>query len=84
MGALNFPSRSKNMATSKKTSTKKSAKKRATKKAAAAGGRVKLNFPIDEARIEAIKRCLARGTLQVTVSKADLLRGRLGDPYQYD
>lgn len=72
------------MATSKKASTKKSAKKRTTKKAPAAGGRVVLNFPIDETRIEAIKRCLAKGTLTVTISKADLSRSRVGDPYKYD
>lgn len=72
------------MATSKKTSTKKSAKKSTTKKAAAAAGRVMLDFPIDETRVEAIKRCLAKGTLKVTVSKADLVRGRMGDPYKYD
>ena len=73
------------MATSKKASKKKSAKK-TTKKAAAAAvtGRVKLNFPIDAERVEAIKRCLAKGTLRVTVSKADLLRARLRDPYLYD
>ena len=69
------------MPTSKKTSKKKAAKK-GTKKAAT--GRVKLNFPIDAERIEAIKRCLDKGTLTVTVSKADLSRARVGDPYKYD
>lgn len=71
------------MPTSKKTSKKKAAKK-GTKKAAAATGRVKLNFPIDAERVEAIKRCLDKGTLTVTVSKADLSRARVGDPYKYD
>lgn len=69
------------MATSKKAS-KKSGKK-STKKAAAAA-RVKLSFPVDAEKVEAIKRCLAKGTLRVTVNKADLLRGRLRDPYAYD
>ena len=72
------------MPTSKKTSTKKSAKKGSTKKAGAATGRVKLNFPVDEQQVEAIKRCLAKGNLTVTVSKADLSRARVGDPYKYD
>jgi anti-sigma28 factor (negative regulator of flagellin synthesis) len=71
------------MATSKKTSKKKAAKKGA-KKSAASRAKVKLNLPIDAERIEAIKRCLAKGTLTVTLSKADIGRARLGDPYQYD
>ncbi len=71
------------MPTSKKASTKKAAKK-STKKGAAATGRVKLNFPVDEQQVEAIKRCLAKGNLTVTVSKADLSRARVGDPYKYD
>lgn len=68
------------MPTSKKTSKKKAAKK-GTKKAAAMA---RLNFPIDAEKAEAIKRCLAKGTLTVTVSKADLSRARVGDPYKYD
>jgi anti-sigma28 factor (negative regulator of flagellin synthesis) len=71
------------MATSKKTSKKKAAKKGA-KKSVASRAKVKLNLPIDAERIEAIKRCLAKGTLTVTLSKADIGRARLGDPYQYD
>ena len=70
------------MPTSKKTSKKKAAKK-GTKKAAATA-RATLKFPIDAAQVEAIKRCLAKGTLTVTVSKADLSRARVGDPYKYD
>jgi anti-sigma28 factor (negative regulator of flagellin synthesis) len=72
------------MPTSKKTSKKKAAKKGTTKKAAAATGRATLKFPINAAQVEAIKRCLAKGTLTVTVSKADLSRARVGDPYKYD
>jgi|RhiMethySRZTD1v2_1073278.scaffolds.fasta_scaffold02376_20 anti-sigma28 factor (negative regulator of flagellin synthesis) len=71
------------MPTSKKTSTKKAAKK-STKKAAVAAGSATLKFPIDAAKVEAIKRCLAKGTLTVTVSRADLGRARMGDPYKYD
>jgi len=72
------------MPTSKKYSKKKAAKKGTKKVAAAASARVKLNLPIDAERIEAIKRCLAKGSLSITVSKADIGRARLGDPYQYD
>jgi anti-sigma28 factor (negative regulator of flagellin synthesis) len=69
------------MPTSKKTSKK--AAKKGTKKAAATG-RATLKFPVDAEQVEAIKRCLAKGTLTVTVSKADLSRARVGDPYKYD
>lgn len=71
------------MPTSKKTS-KKAAKKGSKKKAVAATGRATLKFPIDATQVEAIKRCLAKGNLTVTVSKADLSRARVGDPYKYD
>ena len=71
------------MATSKKTSKKKAAKKGSTKKAAATG-RATLNFPVSAEQVEAIKRCLAKGTLTVTLSRADLGRARVGDPYKYD
>ncbi len=71
------------MPASKKTSKKKAAKKGSTKKAAATA-RATLRFPIDAQQVEAIKRCLAKGTLTVTVSKADLSRARVGDPYKYD
>lgn len=69
------------MPTSKKTSKKKAAKK-GTKKAVAS--KVRINFPVDAARVEAIKRCLAKGSVAVTVSKADIGRARLGDPYLWD
>jgi len=71
------------MATSKKTSKKKAAKKSA-KKSVASRVKVKLNLPVDAAKLEAIHRCLAKGTLTITVSKADIGRLRLGDPYAYD
>ena len=70
------------MATSKKSS-KKAAKKGA-KKSVASRAKVKLNLPIDAEKMEAIKRCLAKGSLTVTMSKADIGRARLGDPYKYD
>lgn len=72
------------MPTSKKTSKKKAAKKSATKKSAVTAGRATLKFPVNAEQVEAIKRCLAKGNLTVTVSKADLSRVRVGDPYKYD
>jgi hypothetical protein len=71
------------MPTSKKSS-KKAAKKGTKKAATAASSKVMLNLPIDETHVEAIKRCLAKGSLRITMSKADIGRARLGDPYKYD
>lgn len=70
------------MATSKKTSKKKAAKKPAKKSVASA--KVRIQLPLDAEKIEAIKRCLANRSLTVTMSKADIGKARLGDPYQYD
>jgi hypothetical protein len=39
---------------------------------------------VDTERAEAIKRCLAKGSLTVTASKAGLSRARLTDPYLWD
>jgi hypothetical protein len=46
--------------------------------------KLKLDMPLDDRKIAAIKRCLAKGKLTITVSKVDLATGRLGDPYLYD
>lgn len=69
----------------KKASSKKTAKK-TTKKAstAAAAGKVKLDFALDPARVEAIKKCLAKGKLTVTVSRVNLGAGKIRDPWLYD
>jgi anti-sigma28 factor (negative regulator of flagellin synthesis) len=72
------------MPTSKKYSKKKAAKKGTKKAAAATSAKVRLNLPIDDERVEAIKRCLAKGSLRITLSKADIGRARLSDPYLYD
>lgn len=71
------------MATSKK---KPAAKKASSKKktTSAAASRVKLEFPLDAARAAAIRRCLAKGKLTVTVNKVDLSKGRIGDAWIYD
>jgi len=66
---------------SKKSATKKAGAKKATAKKAA---RQQLSFTLDAEKAAAIRRCLAKGTLRVTVSKADLLKGRIRDPWLYD
>jgi hypothetical protein len=70
------------MATSKKkTASKKASSK---KKAAPSAAKTRLEFTIDAEKAAAIRRCLAKGTLRVTVNKADLLRGRIRDSWLYD
>ena len=68
---------------SKKTSTKKTTARAAVTKTTAAATH-KLEFALDPERIAAIQRCLEKGTLRVTISKADLSRGRVRDPWLYD
>jgi len=46
--------------------------------------KLRLDFPLDEKKIAEIKRCIAKGTLAITMSRVDLVKGRLGDPYKYD
>ena len=69
-------------------------KKRASKKPAAGKGpsvtitgaipKLKMDFPLDEKKIAAIQRCVAKGQLSVTVSRVDLAAGRLGEAWEYD
>lgn len=66
------------------TTKKKAAKKASSKKSAAKAAGHKVSFSLDATKAAAIRRCLAKGTLRVTVSKADLLRGRVKDPWLYD
>ena len=72
------------------TSKKKAAsKKGATSKAAAiaiegAIPKLTLNLPLDNTKIAQIQRCIAKGQLSISVSRVDLSRGRLDDPYKYD
>jgi anti-sigma28 factor (negative regulator of flagellin synthesis) len=74
------------MPTSKKSASKKASKKTSAKKStkATAAAKQKIEFALDPERVAAIKRCLDKGTLRVTVSRADLLRGRVKDPWLYD
>jgi anti-sigma28 factor (negative regulator of flagellin synthesis) len=64
------------MARAKKTGTKASI--------AASIPKLTLEMPLDEAKVKAIKRCIEKGTLKITISKVDLAAGRAGDPWLYD
>ena len=72
------------MPTSKKTASKKAPAKKTSAKKSAAPATQKIEFALNAERIAAIKKCLAKGTLRVTVTKTDLLKGRVKDPWLYD
>ncbi len=84
------------MATTRKPGTKKTtAKKAAPKKKAAVAKtatialsgtipKMQLSMPLDAKKIAAIQRCIAKGTLTVSLSKVDLTGGKLGGPWLYD
>lgn len=47
--------------------------------------RVDLHFEVDSAKVAAIKRCLDKGKLTITVNRVDLSAiGRAGNGYEYD
>jgi hypothetical protein len=77
-------------ASSKKTYSKKAASKKASAKkdtiAELSGSRFKIDLPLNASKAAAIKRCIDKGQLSITISRVDLSAGRLrlGDPYQYD
>lgn len=76
----------------KKASSKKAAKKGNVSKTTAAvaakasivGTKVQLDFPLSAAKVAAIQKCIAKGTLRVTVNKVDLGADRLRGPWLYD
>ena len=65
-------------------------KKRTTKKKSpsiAVEGNIpklKLDFPLDEKKVAEIQRCIAKGSLSITVSSVDLAARRIGDAWLYD
>jgi anti-sigma28 factor (negative regulator of flagellin synthesis) len=59
-------------------------KKSATISVSGALPKVKLSMPLDAKKIKAIQKCIAKGTLEVTLSKVDLVAGRLGESWLYD
>jgi hypothetical protein len=46
--------------------------------------KLQLTMPLDARKIAAIRRCLEKGTLTITMSRVDFSRGRVGDPWLYD
>ena len=46
--------------------------------------KLSLNMPLDAKKIKAIKKCIEKGTLNITVSKVDFAAGRIGQSYIYD
>ncbi len=75
-------------ASAKKASAKKAAPKKAAKAATIALSgtipKLHLNMPLDAKKIAAIQRCIAKGTLTVSLSKVDLTGGKLGGAWLYD
>jgi len=71
-------------AAKKKATSKKGAKRKQEIAIEGAVPKLKLNLPLDDAQIQQIKRCIAKGELSISLSRVDLVKGRLGDPYKYD
>jgi hypothetical protein len=46
--------------------------------------KLSLEMPLDEARIQAIHKCLEKGHLSIHLSQVDLAAGRLGEGWLYD
>jgi hypothetical protein len=46
--------------------------------------KIQLSMPLDARKIAAIKRCLDKGHLTITVSRVDLAGGKIGDAWLYD
>jgi hypothetical protein len=66
---------------------KKKAKKKATRATVSAGisvPKLELSLALDDKKVAAIQRCLAKGQLTIKLTRVDLLTGRAGDPYIYD
>jgi hypothetical protein len=43
-----------------------------------------LEMPLDEQKVQDIRKCLEKGHLSITVSKVDLANGRIGEAWLYD
>lgn len=63
---------------------KKSSKKAATVKLKGTIPQLSFKMPLDAKKIKAIRSCIAKGTLTITVNKVDLARGRIGEAWLYD
>jgi len=62
------------------------AKKTGPSKASIAANVPKLTLEaqLDEAKVKAIKRCIEKGSLKITISKMDLIGPRGGESWLYD
>lgn len=45
---------------------------------------LKVDFPLDDAKVKEIRECLSKGRLSIEVTQVDLASGRLGDGWKYD
>jgi anti-sigma28 factor (negative regulator of flagellin synthesis) len=70
---------------SKKASSKKTSKPK-TQIAKPTSSKLQLDLAVDASKVAAIKRCIEKGKLSITISRVNLAAGRvrLGDPYKYD
>jgi anti-sigma28 factor (negative regulator of flagellin synthesis) len=57
--------------------------KKATVKASGPS-KLTMEMPLNAARVKAIQRCIAKGTLRITIKKVDLSTGKLGEAWLYD
>jgi anti-sigma28 factor (negative regulator of flagellin synthesis) len=84
-----MPAKKRSASASKKRGASSTKKKAVRAKAAAIKADLKipkleLSMPLDARKVAAIKRCLDKGKLTITVSRVDLVAGRAGDGYLYD
>jgi hypothetical protein len=62
----------------------KPAKPAATASIQGAIPKLSLDLPLDAAKIKAIQKCVAKGSLKITLTKVDLAGGKLAGGYIYD
>lgn len=53
-------------------------------KAQSADDKLMVNVPLDAAKIQAIQKCLAKGTLRIEMNKHEAAVGIVKDPWLYD
>lgn len=71
-------------ASAKKASARKPAKKKIATKPAITIPRLRVSMPLDKDKVAAIRRCLAKGRLTISINRINLVTGRAGDGYLYD
>jgi hypothetical protein len=73
-----------NMPAKKRSSKKSSSKKGPSIDVQGAIPKIKMDFSLDDKKVAAIQRCLAKGQLSIQVSRVDISAGRLGEAWEYD